>query len=202
MYWIATYIVQQFWGSSADMADGLGVLLLTWNQAFYRYGSFDFKNLEDFLERRKTVLEGLRTKRLEEESPLGEADLADLFRECMDALRNAKGRSPVATAKALHLLAPDFLALWDNSIAREYGCMWYGPADAPRKYVRFLDHIRDVVVNVMATYAADKGVALSAAREHLTQLPDGRRYLGNPSSKPLLKLVDEFNYAKYKQGWV
>ena len=46
MYKIATFVVSQFWGRPADMADGLGVLLLTWNQAFYRYGSFDFDRLE------------------------------------------------------------------------------------------------------------------------------------------------------------
>ena len=28
------------------MADGLGVLLLTWNNAFYRFGSFAFDELE------------------------------------------------------------------------------------------------------------------------------------------------------------
>lgn len=38
MYKVATFLVSHFWGNPSDMADGLGVLLLTWNQAFYRYG--------------------------------------------------------------------------------------------------------------------------------------------------------------------
>ena len=46
MYRVATFLVSHFWGKSSDMADGLGVLLLTWNQAFYRYGIFDFDKLE------------------------------------------------------------------------------------------------------------------------------------------------------------
>jgi len=46
MYKVATFLVLQFWGKPSEMADGLGVLLLTWNQAFYRYGSFDFDELE------------------------------------------------------------------------------------------------------------------------------------------------------------
>jgi len=46
MYNVAKYLLKEFWGKPSDMADGLGVLLLTWNQAFYRYGGFDFKSLE------------------------------------------------------------------------------------------------------------------------------------------------------------
>src|SRR5690348_13105033 len=46
MYKTATFLVGHFWGRPAKMADSLGVLLLTWNQAFYRYGSFDFGRLE------------------------------------------------------------------------------------------------------------------------------------------------------------
>jgi len=37
MYKVATFLIKQFWGQASEMADGLGVLLLTWNQAFYRY---------------------------------------------------------------------------------------------------------------------------------------------------------------------
>ena len=40
MYKVATFLVSYFWGRPSDMADGLGVLLLTWNQAFYRYMGF------------------------------------------------------------------------------------------------------------------------------------------------------------------
>ena len=46
MYKVATFIISYYWGKPFDMANGLGVLLLTWNQAFYRYGTFDFDKLE------------------------------------------------------------------------------------------------------------------------------------------------------------
>jgi hypothetical protein len=74
MYKIASFLADHFWGKPAEMADGLGVLLLTWNQALYRYGSFDFDKLE----------------------------------KCM--------------ADNLYLLAPDYFPLWDDQIARAYGC--------------------------------------------------------------------------------
>ena len=34
MYKVAAFLVRYFRGKPSDMADGLGVLLLTWNQAF------------------------------------------------------------------------------------------------------------------------------------------------------------------------
>jgi len=45
----ATFLIDHFWGKPAEMADSLGVLLLTWNQAFYRYDIFDFGKLEELL---------------------------------------------------------------------------------------------------------------------------------------------------------
>lgn len=33
-YKVANFLVEHFWGNPEKMADGLGVLLLTWNQAF------------------------------------------------------------------------------------------------------------------------------------------------------------------------
>ena len=45
MYKTATFLVETFWGKPREMSDSLGVLLLTWNQAFYRYGLFDFDAL-------------------------------------------------------------------------------------------------------------------------------------------------------------
>ena len=40
MYRTATFLVEHFWGQPWEMADGMRVLLLTWNQAFYRYGKY------------------------------------------------------------------------------------------------------------------------------------------------------------------
>ena len=56
MYRIACKLVKEGWGNPADVADGLGVVLLTWNEAAYRYGSFDFHELEGFVRRNQAVL--------------------------------------------------------------------------------------------------------------------------------------------------
>ena len=50
MYKTAAFPVDHFWGRLGDMADSLAVLLLTWNQAHSRYGSFDFGKLRHVLQ--------------------------------------------------------------------------------------------------------------------------------------------------------
>ena len=62
MYKTAMFLVGHFWGSPGDMADSLGVLLLTWNQAFYRYGPFDFEKLEAAIAMNQERLEAFRAR--------------------------------------------------------------------------------------------------------------------------------------------
>jgi len=62
MYKVATFLVSHYWGKPSDMADGLGVLLLTWNQAFYRYGIFDFDKLEKCITDNLRKIESFRGK--------------------------------------------------------------------------------------------------------------------------------------------
>ena len=116
MYRIACELVKEGWGDPADVADGLGVVLLTWNEAAYRYGSFDFDELEGFVRRNQAVLDKYRRRRIESFNSEGEADtIKSLFAEALDALAFTveKRKTPVGAAKAFHVLAPDFFPLWD-----------------------------------------------------------------------------------------
>jgi len=86
------------------MADGLGVLLLTWNQAFYRYGSFDFDKLEKCIENNLEKLEKFRNRNITTLLESDDSSIKALFEEFMESLQiasgNMKGRkSPVAVAK-------------------------------------------------------------------------------------------------------
>jgi hypothetical protein len=180
MYKTATFLVEHFWGQAKDMADGMGVLLLTWNQAFYRYGSFDFGFLEDALRANIPAIEQLRPRDIQSLEASDERAIERLFMSFLDALRIKEGKkkdckSPVAVAKALHLLAPRFLPIWDDKIARAYAC-YYNQNPGP-KYLAF----------------AYKMKALGRQlQEHVP--PDcGRTFL---------KLIDEYNYAKYTKGWI
>jgi hypothetical protein len=179
MYKVATFLVSHFWGKPAEMADGLGVLLLTWNQAFYRYGVFDFDKLQQCTSDNLQHLTTFRDRHILSLSDQDEMGIKELFHRFLQALEIESGkgqarRSPVAVAKALHLLAPDFFPLWDNTIARVYGCR-YGSRPA-EQYVTFCGIVRSMA-EVVKDYKAS---------------PD----------RTLIKLIDEYNYSKYTKRWV
>jgi len=179
MYKTATFIVNHFWGNPSDMVDGMGVLLLTWNQAFYRYGSFDFDKLEQVLTKHFNTIASYRVKDITTLQKADEQTIITLFNEFLDALQIADGKkkgtkSPVAVAKALHLLGPSFFPLWDEKIARAYDC--YYNSNPAHSYIAF-------------SYKM-KNIASSLANQVST------------SNKTLLKLIDEYNYAKYTKEWI
>jgi len=180
MYKTATFLVQHFWGNPADMADSLGVLLLTWNQAFYRYGSFRFSRLERAINRNMSALEALRGRDIATFAKVDEPEVKRLFAVFLRALRIAHGKkkdtkSPVAVAKALHLLAPSFLPTWDDKIATGYGCYYSPPAAT--KYVTFMYEMKRLAESLSCSLPPDCG-------------------------KTFLKLIDEYNYARFTKGWV
>ena len=182
MYNIATFLVECFWGVPELMSDSLGVLLLTWNQAFYRYGSFDFEKLEQCINKNLEELKRMRDRSILSLSESDEKKIETLFIEFMDALRIVSGKrkgykSPTATAKALHLLAPGFFPLWDYRIAKAYGCAYH--KEPAKKYIKFMKKIKELV---------------KVVQQYLPSFSD--------SGKTILKVIDEYNYSKYTKKWI
>ncbi|HEX8145288.1 MAG TPA: hypothetical protein VF553_22160 [Pyrinomonadaceae bacterium] len=181
MYRTATFLVDHFWGKSAEIADSLGVLLLTWNHAFYRYGIFDFDKLEDCISKNLPLLDKYRNSSISNYTSADDKAIEHLFQHFLNALRINDGKkkgqkSPVAVAKALHLLAPDFFPLWDYKIAQAYGCAY--SSNPAEKYLVFFRKSKDMAERLQSSL--------------------------NPKAmgKTLLKLIDEYNYAKYTRGWI
>jgi len=87
MYRVAIFLVSHFWGEPSDMADGLGVLLLTWNQAFYRYGIFDFDELEKCIKANLQKIESYRNRNIAGLSSSDEENIGDLFNNFLEALQ-------------------------------------------------------------------------------------------------------------------
>jgi len=182
MYKVATFLVCHFWGNPSDMEDGLGVLLLTWNQAFYRYGTFNFDKLEKCIKNNLEKLQKFRQRNITTLSESDEQDIKELFEEFMESLKIASGdvqgrKSPVAVAKALHLLAPNFFPLWDDRIAKAYGC--YYDDEPSKRYIKFM--------KIMKEFS-----------EKVKEYIDLSKY----PNKTLLKLIDEYNYSKYTKEWI
>jgi len=179
MYKVASFFLSHFWGEPSDMADGLGVLLLTWNQAFYRYGIFDFDKLEECITENLQKIEDFRNRDISSLSNSDEDDIKDLFNKFLEALQIESGKmqgrkSPVAVAKALHLLAPKFFPLWDDKIARAYRCYYNdNPAERYFSFCRITKVIADEV----------------------------KSYISR-SDKTIIRLIDEYNYSKYTKGWI
>jgi hypothetical protein len=139
MYTLATRLLNMDWGDQAQMADDLGVLLLTWNQAFYRYGEFEYRPLERAIRRNLPLLTGWRRRAIATLGPADDPVIRRLFDEFLEALRAKHGRryrrTPVGVAKALHLLCPGFLPLWDFNIAAGFGCRYAN--DPSAAYLKF-----------------------------------------------------------------
>lgn len=174
MYKVASFLTDHFWGQPAEMANGLGVLLLTWNQAFYRYGSFDFAALQSAIETNHDLLSEYRTQSILAHSPANEIEVVKLYDDFLEALRAPGGksgirRSPVSASKALHMLCPAYFPLWDDKIAQAYGCKY--------DYLKFMGLMQD----------------LAGALAPKVDGEDGRT---------VLKLIDEYNFAKFTRGWV
>ena len=179
MYKVATFLVSHFWGNPSDMADSLGVLLLTWNQAFYRYGIFDFELLEKFLLENIKYFEDMRKRNITSLKIEDEDKITQLFNDLIIVLQIASGKSkgkksPVAVSKVLHLLAPNYFPLWDDKIARAYECYYsMNPAKQYFSFCRIMKWISKEVESYIDT-----------------------------SDKSILKLIDQYNYSKYTKEWI
>jgi hypothetical protein len=180
VYKLASFVVARFWGEHWLVADAVSALLVSWNQAFYRYGMFDIAKLERSIGDNCEAIEGFRARDI---STLVYGDDKDwvqlLFYEFLEALQivagSSRGRkSPVSPSKALHLMAPTFFPIWDRKIAPAYGCPYVGnPGEAYWRFCR-------------VTRAVAKATRGYTARR----------------DKSLVKLIDEYNYSKFAKGWI
>lgn len=179
VYRVSTYLLNQFWGSPSDMADALAILLLTWNRAFYRFGVLSVGSIDDCIRKNMKLIESFRPRSIFDLKESDRSDVEMLFGSFLDALGimvdGKIRRSPVGTAKALHLLAPDFLPIWDEKIAIKYGCRYSNNPE--KKYFKFCGLSKDTAEKV-------------------------RGYIVPPEGRTLLKLIDEYNYAKFTKGWI
>ena len=180
MYKVATFLVSHFWGKFTDMSDGLGVILLTWNQAFYRYGPLDFDKLELFLKDNFSDIESFRKRDIFSYNINDKDKIKKLFYKLLTATSiNINGSepktSPVSVAKCLHILCSEFFPLWDTEIAKRYGYNY--SVNPAAKYLDFSNDLKQLAIEV-------------------------RKYKGYPLDRSIIKLIDEYNYSKYTKRWI
>ncbi|WP_292463438.1 hypothetical protein [Methanolobus sp.] len=177
MYKVALSHMQTHWKKPEDMADAIGVLLLTWNQSFYRYhGNFDIKRLEDCIIDNMDLLTEFKERTISSLCDEDNEQIRKLFNGFNEALQGASSvKSAVSTVKTLHLLAPEFFPLWDREIAKRYKVNYDRNPD--ESYIQFCKYSQTM-------------------HEHI------KHYKLPPLKKSILKIMDEYNYCKYTKGWI
>jgi hypothetical protein len=175
VYFEALETVTENWGDAELMARGVQRLIRSWNRF---YANFSFSDLSHFMAVNIEELSAYRDRHI---LTLSEADndaISQLFQKLLQALKRKRdgALSPVSVAKAFGLLTPNFLPIWDSTIAYRYDCMYFSEmAESP--YLRFCHRMK----------------RLSESVQH---------YVPRPDDRALLKRVDEYNYAKYTMGWI
>jgi hypothetical protein len=157
---------------------GIAILLLDWNKEYYfrwhksllkgfYFSEEHLSHVEDAISQYLQSLRDLRRRSILSFSSADEIVVKKVFREFQSVL------GPVGAAKSLHLIAPLFFPLWDNSIAKEGYGIDFGSADTERKadlYCRFMNKVK----------------------EQCQQLGGEQSFANN-----LLKAIDQFNFIKY-----
>lgn len=180
VYFRASTLISDQWGSPSGMASGVKILLDVWHLTFYRFGNFDVGLLTDCIKKHLERLGHFRGRAIENLTKGDHEEVAKLFDDFLDALRGGKRRSPVAVAKALHLFSPTFFPLWDSDIAIAYGSWWVYSEFGSMEYLPFSWKMKRFV-------------------QHVTEWECVR----NPvPTRSVLKLIDEYNYSRFTKSWI
>jgi hypothetical protein len=192
-YRVASLFIQNFWGNERDIADGLIVLLLVWNKAFYsRFGTPKPEPLAAVLRQRRREIDTVRSRNILEYEPEDDnRTIGHLYDSLITPLSVGKRQSPVAVAKALHLLSPHFLPPWDGRIARAYGCAWSDADKSVEMYLKFVQKFQSACQFVVQDYIARNRVDMQTGIQRIIAA-----CCTEDPKKSLVKLIDEYNFIK------
>jgi len=171
------------WRTANEMAIGAKILLDPWHRNYYRFGKFRLSALSDCISKVLPMLETLKNRGICTLSNTNEDIISPLFKDFLEALKGGKNndcRSPVAVAKTMHLLAPNFFPLWDNRIALAYDTLWGSAYSGVWQYITFSQKIREVVMVILEYECVKSPVPNRSA----------------------LKILDEYNYSKFTKHWI
>lgn len=185
MYRVSMRLIEQEWEKDKEISEALGVLLLTWNSAFYRYGNLNFDLIQEAISVTKDTLSELRKRSIITCKEDERRKIEEIYQRLILALKKTgkvgkknEGKeiySPVSAAKALHLLCPNFFPIWDDRIAIGYRCKWHDTTLSFDKYWKFI------------------GITASQIKKL-----ESERSVEHPRTEPgTLKLVDEYNYIRF-----
>lgn len=144
-------------GESQDIGKAVSLYLLTWNfQRFKEYFKYNedfspeyyFKQLSTFLEEKGADLKPFREKALIS-NIIDETEIRRLFGEMNSRLKRlGKGHNePVGITKLLHIFAPHYFPLIDNSEARAVGLIKYRETLTVDHYLNWMNSLKRWLLN-------------------------------------------------------
>lgn len=161
--------IQTGWGDPTKMAEAIWPLLCDWHREFYRWGRGDPAAIASGIKQKMSLLDGFRNRTINTLCAADEPKVRDLFWTFQETTgrTNSKfsDRTPVGAAKAMHLLCPSFLPLWDGVIADLYRC-----EHDPFGYIKFCRLMKEFAAAVQS-------------------------FLCVPDDRTVLKRIDEYNWS-------
>lgn len=190
VYDLAMNIIARHGIDSDEAIAGIFVLLFCWNKSFYGRKTFSEmgKHIEEFrrfIRREKELILKLRCLRLEEinfSEVIDGMTIGDAIYHLFDKLRSFLGL--VGASKALHLLLPNLVVMWDNSIINRYGV-----PKSTRGFLEFQKRMKMELDEAINSYMAEHGVGREEAIRKILH----ERYGDTP--RPLTKMLDEYNWV-------
>ena len=149
---------------------GIILLLIVWNGL--RARDEHFEGIQRILRENRHTIAEFGERSISSMTDRDKTAVEHLF----NAFHAVDGIGPVGAAKSMHLLAPDFFPLWDSEIAKEYG--------------------RQLQLSEVAKQSAEGYWAFMKATKRQYDNVEGEWRL----DVGLLKLLDEYNFCKYKLG--
>lgn len=199
--------LQNNFGNATIMADAVSDLLKVWHLNFYRFGMFSPPAIEQCIKTKSNLIQkyALLNIRNLTFSDSEIAEIGKLFSSFLDATAgtNAKftRKSPTAVSKTLNLLAPKCFSLWDEAISQAYDCWWVYSDFGFNEYIKFMELSKAQCIDIVTEFAKANSVSDIDVAEK--KLIGECVFLSRTNyDRSLLKIIDEYNYAKYTKQWL
>lgn len=206
IYDLSSLLISKYGFESKESIAGIFLLIFSWNRFYYtpppwsnirRAKSIDIMDMhvEKFEETIKNQIEyvkALREKALENVDYNSQIErlgvsVGDAICHLFSQFANFLGAT--GASKALHLLLPKLIVMWDSKIREDYEVE--ANADG---FFRFQKRSKKVIENALIDFMKEYDVTRDEAIKRILELRHGKKI------KTLAKLIDEFNWATKGQN--
>jgi len=202
--------VQNNFGTPDKICEGISDLLRGWHNNFYRFGPFDQAKILKSINHYHDQLKGWRTKNIRNVRLDSKSKFVTQFSPIFDCFLDATaGKNPkftrrtvTGTSKCLHLLAPSLFPMCDEAISQAYDCWWVYSDFGFIEYIKFMKSMKILAEQLVDQYSKTHNIQ-NPNRAEMRLANEIKAYSGDTYqyNKSLLKIIDEYNYAKYTKSW-